>query len=785
MIHNFRNRLYPRPAPPQRRPGRSLTLNRTPSRVGSRSLRLETLENRALLSVTAGPDYDSIGLYAPDSSAWFLNSANECSPAEAVFGYGPGGAGWDPLAGDWDGNGTDTAGLYAPDSSTFFLSNANETQNADLTFGYGPGGLGWVPLAGDWDGDGVDTVGLYDPVSSTFFLNNSNTTKSADLTFGYGPGGLGWVPLAGDWDADGIDTVGLYDPVSSTFFLNNSNTTKNADLSFGYGPGGLGWEAITGDWNDDGIDTVGLYAPDSSMFFLNNSNASKNADLTFGYGPAGLGWQPVTGHFCTGPTVATNKLDYIIGETVYIAAAGFEAGEQIQFQVLHSDGTPNDGEGHLPWVVEDGSAQDLDFDVDGAIQTQWVVPADDSLGSTFELTATGLSSGAVATTTFTDDGGDFSLDFVAAAPETYYHNTGGGAYNDGTVGNDKDIVNSLEGGDFACFDTVTFLTHVVVSGDGSDDPQTIEIDYSFLANSTGQPGAGLIDVTFVDVNYGLVQNGDDGTPPGGGPTVLGYDSGIDDDRQPIGGPDSGTGGSSITFVDERFSPIGSTPFDPIDPAEELLLTIRVDDLSAGEEIVIRVDVTIGCDPGSSPTGNMQGALEDARVVFINDDTPADDAISTGQQTVPFKKVGDIGQPAIDLVKSWQLTDDIGDAGVSVGDTITYSYMVTNTGTLQLDPVVVTDPLPGLGPITGGDSVLDPGEMTTFTAEYIVTQADVDAGQIDNTGTATGTPPVGADVTDMDSQRQPRRYADLQLRRDQHRQRDADRGRRDRSAAGNE
>jgi hypothetical protein len=39
---------------------------------------------------------------------------------------------------------------------------------------------------------------------------------------------------------------------------------------------------------------------------------------------------------------------------------------------------------------------------------------------------------------------------TAAAPYTYNHQTGGGAYNDGTIGKDEDRVNSLEGGDFRC-----------------------------------------------------------------------------------------------------------------------------------------------------------------------------------------------------------------------------------------------------------------------------------------------------------------------------------------------
>ncbi|HTH07890.1 MAG TPA: hypothetical protein VL916_18555, partial [Ilumatobacteraceae bacterium] len=57
-------------------------------------------------------------------------------------------------------------------------------------------------------------------------------------------------------------------------------------------------------------------------------------------------------------------------------------------------------------------------------------------------------------------GGEYSLDFVASAPTTYDHTTGGGAYDDRTIGVNKDVVESLEGGDFDCNDIVTFLTRI-------------------------------------------------------------------------------------------------------------------------------------------------------------------------------------------------------------------------------------------------------------------------------------------------------------------------------------
>jgi hypothetical protein len=104
--------------------------------------------------------------------------------------------------------------------------------------------------------------------------------------------------------------------------------------------------------------------------------------------------------------VFTDQADYAPGQTAHIFASDFAIGEAVQFQVLHNDGTPNTGNGHLPWNVVDGSADDLDGLVNGNIHTTWYVDPDDSAGATFELTALGTTSGELAHTIFTDDGND-------------------------------------------------------------------------------------------------------------------------------------------------------------------------------------------------------------------------------------------------------------------------------------------------------------------------------------------------------------------------------------------
>ena len=109
------------------------------------------------------------------------------------------------------------------------------------------------------------------------------------------------------------------------------------------------------------------------------------------------------------------------------------------------------------------------------------------------------------------------------------------------------------------------------------------------------------------------------------------------------------------------------------------------------------------------------------------------------------------QPTIDLDKFLSgNADEDGSGNVSVGDTLTYGFTVTNTGIVTLSAITVVDPLPGLSAINcGGVTILAPAAWVTCTATYTVTLADVTAGFITNTATATGTEPSGPQVSDVD------------------------------------
>ncbi|MCW8830448.1 MAG: DUF11 domain-containing protein, partial [Gammaproteobacteria bacterium] len=263
------------------------------------------------------------------------------------------------------------------------------------------------------------------------------------------------------------------------------------------------------------------------------------------------------------------------------------------------------------------------------------------------------------------DGGDFSLDLTAAAPFTYDHTIGGGAYNDRTVGKNDDIVESLEGSDFSCGDTVTYLTQVTVDA-GAIGAQTIEIDYEFLADTTGQSGAALTDILGVSINYGCAINGatpDGACNAGATPRPEGLDSGISDDA-----------GSSALLTYEGLT-------GPIFVAKSVLEgTVQINDLEASESVVVRTDVLLECQAGSNPTGNLQGAIVAARAV-----APAPlDAISVGNQTVPFLHIGNLGFAELSVIKT--VTEENGSCpgvetlAIAESDTVKYCYEVSNVGT---------------------------------------------------------------------------------------------------------
>ena len=303
------------------------------------------------------------------------------------------------------------------------------------------------------------------------------------------------------------------------------------------------------------------------------------------------------------------------------------------------------------------------------------------------------------------DGGDIDLDFIAAGPFTYDHATGLGpnppfGYNGRQISKSNGVVESLEAGDFECGDWVTFFTQITVdSGAGSGG--TIELDYTYGAETTGQPGLGFDDIISVAVN----------TPDSGNKNL--------------------DGDEVATLIAEGFDSSGY---------DQVTGTVEIEGLDPGDVVIVRSIVELACLQGQSPTGNILNAIETGRVT-----SPENDNIQVGQQTVPMKSTGFVAEPAIDIEK-------ICPATAAVGANITYTITITNNGNEDLENIVVMDTVDGHSAVNISNLFADTlAAGASDSAQFVYSHDPSDPDPLPNTVTVTADGVhSSAHVTDTDT-----------------------------------
>ncbi|AYN03532.1 gliding motility-associated C-terminal domain-containing protein [Flavobacterium sp. 140616W15] len=104
--------------------------------------------------------------------------------------------------------------------------------------------------------------------------------------------------------------------------------------------------------------------------------------------------------------------------------------------------------------------------------------------------------------------------------------------------------------------------------------------------------------------------------------------------------------------------------------------------------------------------------------------------------------------AIALIKTAVFNDENKNGNAEAGETISYNFVVTNTGNVRLQNITIKDPLPGIV-INGGPISLAPGESdsTSFRGVYVIKQSDINAGKVSNQAFVTGENPLRVIVTD--------------------------------------
>ena len=111
-------------------------------------------------------------------------------------------------------------------------------------------------------------------------------------------------------------------------------------------------------------------------------------------------------------------------------------------------------------------------------------------------------------------------------------------------------------------------------------------------------------------------------------------------------------------------------------------------------------------------------------------------LASASATVPVPQA-----PALALAKISSL--NLGpDTIAGVGDVVTFTFVLTNTGNTSLNNVTLTDTLPGLSLSFTPFDNFAPTDTRTITGTYALNQNDIDAGKVENQAFASGIPTNG-------------------------------------------
>jgi uncharacterized repeat protein (TIGR01451 family) len=213
--------------------------------------------------------------------------------------------------------------------------------------------------------------------------------------------------------------------------------------------------------------------------------------------------------------------------------------------------------------------------------------------------------------------------------------------------------------------------------------------------------------------------------------------------------DSATYSSAGDVIDYSFrvQNVGSSSIDNVSVVDPLpgLSTITCP-TGANGSFSLAPDTETICTASYTVTqADAAGDRSITNTASANGTTPGGQAVESGESTVTV--ACDDCESLIAITKS-----HLG-GPFAAGDTVTYDYVITNTGDSALNDVQLTDNQAGISAPTctpASGSSLQPGAQISCTATYVVTVADVTAGAVPNgTATTTATSAVGAQVQASD------------------------------------
>lgn len=213
-----------------------------------------------------------------------------------------------------------------------------------------------------------------------------------------------------------------------------------------------------------------------------------------------------------------------------------------------------------------------------------------------------------------------------------------------------------------------------------------------------------------------------------------YNPKLDFTKQ-VSGPENWVAGDTLeyTFHVQNVGNMEARYINAVDTMADISAMTCVLD---GTDIVVPQNYDIPMQPGMGAT---------CKATYTVKQTDVDRGFVTNTATLDAKEV--TGQPYPTEVAS-AITRSAHTASIrldktasldqitAAGQRVDYFFAITNTGQLTVSGGQITDALPGLSGITCDGYGLEPGGVTHCRANYVVTQADMDRGELVNTAQIT-------------------------------------------------
>ncbi len=103
---------------------------------------------------------------------------------------------------------------------------------------------------------------------------------------------------------------------------------------------------------------------------------------------------------------------------------------------------------------------------------------------------------------------------------------------------------------------------------------------------------------------------------------------------------------------------------------------------------------------------------------------------------------------LSLISTAVLNDENEDGFAQIGETITYTFMVSNTGDNTVSSIVLNDERLGVENLALHPSELTAGENASITVVYTIVIADFESNSITNQAIVTGLDAEGTEITDL-------------------------------------